>query len=344
LENRLSRAEKNKHVDKTMKSPSLVFATCICGLNLLVCGLAIGESAPARTAGRPKFTSKIHIPVKLASEVTVLPPVGYRLVFSDEFNGNKIDTGKWNFRLVDKMLSALERENVSVKNGNLEIALRKESVAGKKYTAGGIISRQTFVYGYYEARFKTPPAEGWHTAFWAMRHNDPDKKSKLPALLELDFCEQDGGDPHFFSFGVINQSRYHQKKNRQSWNAGRWVVEDAPDTSAGFHVWSCEFTPETTRFYFDGKLTKELSSAGFPHDEMSVWMSVIASTLKGDRWVDESKLPTAVFCDYIRVYQHPKYLEAEAAVRAEVLRPLPPLPPSGKKKAKENGPKLEELN
>ncbi len=125
-------------------------------------------------------------------------------------------------------------------------------------------------------------------------------------LLELDFCEQDGGDPHFFSFGVINQSRYDQKRNRRSWNAGRWVIEDAPDTSAEFHVWACEFTPETTRFYFDGRLTKAISSAGFPHDEMNVWFSVIASTLKGDRWVDESKLPNAVLCDYMRVYQHPK--------------------------------------
>ncbi len=287
---------------------------------------------------RPKFQSKIHIPVKLAKEVTTLPPPGYKLVFSDEFDGDQIDTKKWNFRLVDKLLSALQMDNVTQKNGHLEIALRKESVAGKDYTAGGIISKQTFVYGYYEARFKTPPAEGWHTAFWAMRHNDPEKKSKLPALLELDFCEQDGGDPHYYSFGVINQSRYHQIKNHQSWNAGRWVIEDAPDTSADFHVWGCEFTPEKTRFYFDGKLTQELSSAGFPHDEMSVWLSVIASTLKGDRWVDEANLPNVVLCDYIRVYQHPKYREAEAAVSAEVRRPLPKLEKTGTK-ANETRPK-----
>jgi len=327
-----------------MKTRPAVPSAIVLGLSLLAAGFSAAEATrpPAdRSAKRPKFTSKIHIPVKPAAETTMLPPAGYELVFSDEFNGDQIDTEKWNFRLVDKMLSALERDNVSVRNGNLEIALRKEAVAGKDYTAGGIISKQTFVYGYYEARFKTPPAEGWHTAFWAMRHNDPHRKTRLPALLELDFCEQDGGDPHFFSFGVINHSRHHQRKNRQSWNAGRWVIEDAPDTSAAFNVWGCEFTPEVTRFYFNGRLAKEISSAGFPHDEMSVWMSVIASTLKGDRWVDESKLPNVVFCDYIRVYQHPKYREAQAAVRAEVLRPLPPLP---KKKSKPTDPKPEDLN
>lgn len=329
-----------------MKTPSTVPSAIAMGLSLLTAGFAAAEAmAPPtdRSAERPKFTSKIHIPVNPAAETTILPPAGYELVFSDEFNGDEVDTEKWNFRLVDKMLSALERDNVSVRNGNLEIALRKESVAGKDFTAGGIISKRTFVYGYYEARFQTPPAEGWHTAFWAMRHNAPEVKRKLPALLELDFCEQDGGDPRFFSFGVINQSRYHQRKNRQSWNAGRWVIEDAPDTSTSFNVWGCEFTPEVTRFYFNGRLTKELGSTGFPHDEMSVWMSVIASTLKGDRWVDESKLPNVVLCDYIRVHQHPKFREAEAAVRAEVLKPLPPLPPRTKKE-KPGGPKPEDLN
>jgi beta-glucanase (GH16 family) len=301
---------------------------------------ASSSNSSAMSGERPKFKSKIHIPVKLAKEVTPLPPPGYQMVFNDEFDGTSLDTNRWGYRLADKMLSAQQRENVSVKDDNLVIALRKESVRGKDFTGGGVISRQKFVYGYYEARFKTPPAEGWHTAFWAMRHRFGDTNAPLP-LLELDFCEQDGGDPHYFSFGIINQSRYDQKKNRRSWNAGRWVIEDAPDTSAEFHVWACEFTPEITRFYFDGKLTKEVSSSGFPHDEMNVWFSVIASKLKGDRFVDDSKLPNAVYCDYVRVYQHPKYRDAEAAVRAEVLRPLPPLE---KSRAKDSGSIPQDLN
>lgn len=320
--------------------------TFLCLLVLLP--FAIGYTppqAPAPTTTphgeRPKFRSKIHIPVLPAAEKTQLPPAGYEVVFEDEFDGDKLDMEKWGYRLDDKMLSALQAENVSVKDGHLVIALRKEAVRGKNYTAGGVISRRRFVYGYYEARFQTPPAEGWHTAFWAMRKKFPEETSRLPALLELDFCEQDGGDPHYFSFGIINQSRYHQIKNRQSWNAGRWVIENAPDTSAAFHEWSCEFTPEVTRFYFEKRLIKEVPSSGFPHDEMNVWFSVIASTLKGDRWVDESKLPNQVLCDFVRVYQHPKYREAEEAVRAEVLRPRPPLK---KKNSKKPGPKLEELN
>jgi beta-glucanase (GH16 family) len=302
-----------------MRTQAALSCAIALGLSLSISELATSQ-VTAPEGKRPKFSSKIHIPVLPADEVTSLPPAGYKLVFEDEFNGDKIDTTKWGFRLDNKMLSQQQKENVSVKDGNLEIALRKETVGKKQYTAGGVISKQTFVYGYYEARFKTPAAEGWHTAFWSMKHSFAGQP-KRQALLELDYCEQDGGDPNFFSFGIINQRP--DKKKRQSWNGGRWVVENAPDTSANFHVWACEFTPETTRFYFDGRLTKELSSSGFSHDDMSVWFSVIASTLKGDRWVDESKLPNAARCDYIRVYQNPKHREAEAAMRAASLaRPL----------------------
>lgn len=327
-----------------MKTPRVFALALALGLFPFTSGLAGAETTsapPDASSKRLKFSSKIHIPVQLAAKVTPLPPAGYELVFSDEFNRDKIDTQKWGFRLDSKLLSTQQPENISVKDGNLVIAMRKEPAGGKDYSGGGVISRRKFVYGYYEARFKTPPVEGWHTSFWAMRKKFADEPDGPPPLLELDFCEQDGGDPHFYSFGIINQSRYHQKKNHQSWNAGRWVVEDAPDTSASFNIWGCEFTPEVTRFYFNGRLSKEISSAGFPHDEMNVWVSVIASTLKGDRFVDDSKLPNAIYCDYIRVYQHPKYREAEAAVRAEVLRPLPPLE---NEKTKPVGPKLEELN
>jgi beta-glucanase (GH16 family) len=250
-----------------MKSPFQRFGAACLGFGL-VTGLAALAESPPTTLGnvgkRPKFTSKIHIPVQMAAEVTPLPPPDYQLVFADEFNGAKLDTNRWAYRTGSKMLSTQQPENVSVSGGSLKIALRKESAGGKDYTGGGVISLETFVYGYYEARFKTPGVEGWHTSFWSQKHGKWIKTPGMRALLELDFCEQDGGDPNYYSFGIINKIPDPEKG--QTWNAGRWVIEDGPDTSADFHVWGCEFTPETIRFYFDGRLTKEASAKDFPHD------------------------------------------------------------------------------
>jgi beta-glucanase (GH16 family) len=52
----------------------------------------------------------------------------------------------------------------------LRIALKKEDRGKLHYTAGGVISKKTFKYGYYEARFRVPPGAGWHTSFWMMRN------------------------------------------------------------------------------------------------------------------------------------------------------------------------------
>ena len=305
-------------------------SVCAVGLcsALFASVLACAElsSALAETRGkRPKFTSKIHIPVQLAAEVSSLPPPGYKLVFDDEFNGDALDVTKWGYRTDSKLLSTQMPENVSVSDGALKIALRKEPAKGKAYTGGGIISRERFVYGYYEARFKTPGSEGWHTSFWAQKSGSSRTLPSPRAQLEIDFCEQDGGDPNFYSFGIIN--KFPDAKKGQTWNAGRWVVEDAPDTATSFHVWSCEFTPEVIRFFFDGRLAKEESAAGFPHDDMSVWLTSIASTLKGDRWVDDFKLPNVAVFDYVRVFQNPKYHDAEVAARAAATKQGEHLPP-----------------
>jgi beta-glucanase (GH16 family) len=310
---------------RIMKSRRSAIHAIGLGITFLTFQWVSAESLPSsqgKSGARPMFHSKIHVPVQLAEPATPLPPSGYQLVFEDEFNGDKLDTNRWNYRTGSRLLSTQNPENVSVGDGTLKIALRKESAAGKDYTGGGVISRNTFIYGFYEARFKTPGIEGWHTSFWAQKHAAQATTNGSKALLELDFCEQDGGDPNYYSFGIINKIPNFHKG--QTWNAGRWVIEHGPDTSADFHVWACEFTPNTIRFYFDGRLAREENATNFPHDDMNVWLTSLASTLKGDRWVDDSKLPGAAVFDYVRVYQNPNYRDAEAAVRAATLQRAKP--------------------
>ena len=82
-----------------MKTHSAYSYAIALGCYLIDSGIALAQSTPSspgREGKRPKFTSKIHIPVRLAAEETTLPPAGYELVFADEFNGHEVDTGKWN--------------------------------------------------------------------------------------------------------------------------------------------------------------------------------------------------------------------------------------------------------
>ncbi|NQU43571.1 family 16 glycosylhydrolase, partial [bacterium] len=255
-------------------------------------------------APRLVFTGPSHVPTRMAEKATPLPPPDYNLVFSDEFDVNELDTEKWDYRLGDKADSAQEAENVEVTGGHLLVHAKKQRVGEYNYTGGGVISKRTFVYGYYEARLKIPAAEGWHTSFWTMPLYDEKLKGS-----ELDFCEQDSGDPHYYSWGVIN----HREKEWPKQNVGRWVIEDAPNMAEEFVVIGADFTPDYIRFYLNGRLTREVDSRTFPQGPSMLHLSCIATRKKGDRFQDDARLPSHATFDYVRVYQNPRYAEAEAA-------------------------------
>jgi hypothetical protein len=54
---------------------------------------------------------------------------GYVLTWQDEFDGDKLDVQKWDYRTDSKMWSTQLPANVSVGNGTLRLALKKEKLA-----------------------------------------------------------------------------------------------------------------------------------------------------------------------------------------------------------------------
>lgn len=221
----------------------------------------------------------------------------YRLTWSDEFNGTKLDTEKWVYRTDSKMWSTQKPENVTVADGKLQLNVKKESAGDKNYTGAGIISKKTFKYGYYEARFKVPAGAGWHTSFWLQKHDGSGGTGSKEAVQELDICENDSVGPKGYGINV------HQWNPQPHKSFGHKYVT-TPDLSAEFHVWGCEFKPETVKFYFDGKLVQTVDATAFPHGEMHIWLTTIASSLGGTKAVDDSKLPSAAEYDYVRYYAY----------------------------------------
>ncbi|MGB0372196.1 MAG: glycoside hydrolase family 16 protein [Opitutales bacterium] len=107
------------------------------------------------------------------------PRMGYDLVYSEEFNGSQVDEGSWYYRVYEKPERFWggygDKDNVSVDTengiGRLQIAYTKEDKDGDGVSdpvGGGLISRTTFGYGYYEAKVKLYDEEpGFHQAFWS---------------------------------------------------------------------------------------------------------------------------------------------------------------------------------
>lgn len=219
----------------------------------------------------------------------------YRLTFYDEFDGNGLDIEKWGYRTDSKHWSTQLPANLEVKEGFLYLHLKKEKSMGKDYTGAGVISKDTFKYGYYEASLKVPKGSGWHTSFWLMRTDGSGGTESSKATIEIDILENDSKD----TLGY--------KANLHKWidghiNYGGEHIE-AQKLNEEFQVLSCEYTPEYINYYLNGKKVKTTDISEIPQGDLNIWLTSIASHLGQTEFVDDSKLPSYAVFDYVRFYE-----------------------------------------
>ena len=237
------------------------------------------------------------------------PPPGYKLAWSDEFDGTTLDTAKWDYRTDSKLWSTQKAENVSLSDGILKLHLKKEDAGTMHYAGAGVISKLAFRYGYYEARMKVPPGAGWHTSFWMMLHSGKGDTVPAAACQELDVIENDSIHPD--SYGV----NVHKWKAGHVSFGGKKVT--TPDLSKDFHVFGCEFTPTIAKYYFDGNLVQAVDvtkavkknkdgtkqTFDFELGDQHIWLTSIAAKLGRAKAVDDTKLPAVAEFDYVRFYE-----------------------------------------
>ncbi len=226
-----------------------------------------------------------------------LPPVaakGYKLTWNDEFDGNELNKAEWNLRTGERFASMNKAENVSVADGLLRIALKKEKAGKLDYTSGGVISKREFKYGYYETRFRSPQGEGWHVSFWMMKNSGQSEGNRQ----EIDVCEHDTKDQTSYGTNLHIHAPAHKGL------AGRRVK--TPNLSKGFHTLGCEFTPTEIRNYFDGKLVSVMDATHFKHDTMSIWLTTVGWAKlpwSNKEKIDDSKLPAFADFEYVRFFE-----------------------------------------
>src|SRR5215475_10969255 len=94
------------------------------------------------------------------------PPVGYYLVWADEFNSFSLDTTKWDYWLLGNRRDAVNIQNAVSLNGS-NLVITTYTSAGTHYT-GMIATDGTFRsrYGYWESSIKWGDTNGMWSAFW----------------------------------------------------------------------------------------------------------------------------------------------------------------------------------
>ena len=292
----------------TIHEPFRVLARLLKIASLFACLLPCGVILAAGDAIDPASGNVVPSVPEIASQ-------GYKLAFSDEFRGPKLDEDKWQYRIDSKGQSTQLPANVTVSNG-LHIAVKKEESRGKHYTGGGVITKAEFKYGYYEARFKAPPGTGFHTSFYAEHWNGKDTGITL-GNQEIDICEEDsktGSTKISYLYTVHDWGSMYPAGSRALGPKSGFLPSTTepvpapphpknttPPAYNEFHTWGMEYTPKVVSFYFDGEWKGSIDATGFAHTPMNVFLTTIgwAGT------VDDSQLPSEDLVDYFRFFTKP---------------------------------------
>ena len=235
-------------------------------------------------------------------------PEGYQLVWYDDFSGASAElVKKWRFenwapgRVNHELQRYLpdDRRTSYTQDGALYIVARKE---GSEVISARMNSRDSWLYGYFEAAIWLPKAKGTWPAFWMM----PDDQSKgWPACGEIDIMEEVGVDANITSSSIHCESYNHVKNTQKT--AARTTV-GAEDE---YHVYALEWTEDYIKTYVDGVLLLEFRNDKAGRESTWPFTKKFYLTLNlawGGDWggyagVDESALPCTMKVDYVRVYK-----------------------------------------
>ena len=235
-------------------------------------------------------------------------PSGYKLVWQDDFSGGS-EALKDNWRFEDWAPGRVnhelqryvpdDRRTSFVQDGALHIVARKD---GSQVISARMNSRESWLYGYVEAKIRLPKGKGTWPAFWMM----PDDFSRgWPACGEIDIMEEVGTHANYTSSSIHCESYNHVKNTQKTAERLTAGAEDE------YHVYALEWTEDYIKTFVDGEplLTFNNDKAGrdstWPFDKK---FYIILNLAWGGDWggmngVDESALPCTMQVDYVRVYK-----------------------------------------
>lgn len=241
----------------------------------------------------------------------------WKLAWEDNFNGNKLDTTKWN--LIDtrpgQRASAWNRHMIndprvySVKNGYLYLtAIKNPGIANdtRPYLTGGVDSKGKyfFLYGKIEIRMKKECAQGAWPALWI--------------LPEESFY---GGWPHSGELDIMEHLNFDKNIHYNVHTRYVDIVKNKTNPKSGssatltdvtqWNVYGLEWHPDVMIWTLNGKETFRYPKLENSDPEQLQWpfdkaFYFVFSQQLGGSWVGEvnpDQLPVSMIIDWVKVYQ-----------------------------------------
>ncbi|MBQ2677234.1 MAG: glycoside hydrolase family 16 protein [Clostridia bacterium] len=277
-----------------------------------------------------------------AKPTTTVPGLGendfaknpkYKLVWSDEFNGTKLNTNNWVYetgfvRNNEPQCYTKYERNVKVENGSLALTAIKEYYDGEfavvndwgsqhgqkraaNYTSGSIntSSKHDWKYGVFEMRAKMPDTNckaAW-PAFWTMGTSI--NGDYWPRTGEIDILESYGTNRRKYGATVhwFNQSKGQQASSwMNEYKQGSMDYTHPENLSNDWHVIGMEWDEKQIRFYFNSVTVGVFDITDPNMDEFHrkhYAMLDLALTSSDIGKTSAADFPFSYYVDYVRVYQ-----------------------------------------
>lgn len=271
------------------------------GLGIAAGAVAVALCASASFTGKAAFTvseggeargkasaNLADFPVECESVATVagrepsLLPKGknFKLVWNDEFDGDRLDDSKWGYRTnfwgrPAHWFATPSDNAVEVKDGLLRMKLVKRpdgQFVSPQLQTGEVVWDAPFVhdpkgfwplakrerpkfvrrYGYYECRCRLQQLPGWWSAFWMQAPMQGCSLDARRAGIEHDIMESfTPGEiiPHCFHFDGYGAEHVSFKVPRAKRNADAVLKLDKTQ----YHVFGLLWEPDGYTLYVDGR-------------------------------------------------------------------------------------------
>ena len=194
------------------------------------------------------------------------PVSDWAMVWSDEFDGEAINTQNWTHEVncagggnQEKQCYTDSAENSFIQDGMLNlVALPAEEGAALPFTSARMITRYKadFKYGRIEMRAKVPSGQGSWPAFWMMPTDE--EYGEWPRSGEIDIFESvnlgvAGADGNVES-NIHGTLHYGKSWPNNSSSGKAYSLADGVNPADDFHTYAIEWQEGEIRWYMDGYL------------------------------------------------------------------------------------------
>ena len=259
---------------------------------------------------------------------------GYKLVWADEFNGDKL-SDEWSFEegfVRNEELQWYLPQNASVADGCLVIEGRQEKFPNPNYdpesndwrrnreyvefTSSCVTTQKShaFKYGRFEVRAKIPTASGSWPAIWLLGN-----KWHWPENGEIDMMEYyiRDGVPSILANACWGSENPHAPTWDDQIIPFTHFTEKNANWADEFHIWRMDWDTETINLYLDDELLNQVNLAEtfnaspnnkenpFSNDIEGFGDYILLNLAIGSNGGEPNleAFPLKYLVDYVRVYQ-----------------------------------------